>query len=61
MVENKVYIAFGIIGLILAITGVIIAIFSKETGMAWALFGNGIAIIWVGFHKVYHRSKHEEK
>ncbi|MHA1794796.1 MAG: hypothetical protein ACTSUK_01690 [Promethearchaeota archaeon] len=61
MVENKVYIAFGIIGLILAITGVIITIFSKETGMYWALFGSRIAIIWVSFHKVYHRGRHEEK
>jgi len=61
MVENRVYISFGIIGLILAIAGTITTIFSKEIGMAWALFGSGIAIIWVSFHKVYHRSKHEEK
>jgi len=54
MVENKVYIAFGVIGLILAIAGAIITIFSKETGMAWALFGSGIAIVWISFHKVYH-------
>ncbi len=54
MDENEVYIAFGIIGLILAIAGAIITIFSKETGMAWALFGSGIAIIWISFHKVYH-------
>jgi len=45
MVENRVYISFGIIGLILAITGTITTIFSKEIGMAWALFGSGIAII----------------
>lgn len=45
MVESKVYIAFGIIGLILVITGAIIPIFSKEASMAWALFGSGIVII----------------
>ena len=50
MVENKVYIAFGIIGLILAITGAIITIFSKQASMAWALFGSGIAILWMSFH-----------
>jgi len=57
MVENKVYIAFGIIGLILVITGAIITIFSKQASMAWALFGSGIAIVWISFHKVYHRNK----
>jgi len=57
MVENKVYIAFGIIGLILAITGAIITIFSKQASMSWALFGSGIAIVWISFHKVYHRNK----
>ena len=61
MVENKVYIAFGIIGLILVITGAIVSIFSREMGMAWTLVGSGLAIIWISFHKVYHRSKHEEK
>ena len=61
MAENKVYIVFGIIGLILAITGAVIQIFSKENGMAWAFCGSGIAIIWVSFHKVYHSSKHKEK
>jgi len=56
---KKEYVAFGIIGLILAIVGAMIAIFSKETGMAWALSGSGIAIIWISFHKLYHRSKHK--
>ena len=49
MVENKVYIAFGVIGLILAIAGAIITIFSKKTGIAWSLFGSGIAIVWISF------------
>ena len=59
MAESKVYIAFGIIGLILAIAGAVIPIFSKETGMAWTLLGSGIAIIWVSFHESHE--KHREK
>ena len=61
MVEDEVYIVFGIIGLILVITGAIVSIFSGEMGMAWALVGSGLAVIWVSFHKVYHGSKREEK
>ena len=61
MVEDEVYIVFGIIGLILVITGAIVSIFSGEMGMAWTLVGSGLAIIWISLHKVYHRSKHEEK
>ena len=45
MIENRVYIVFGIIGLVLAITGGIVSIFSREMGMAWALVGSGLAII----------------
>ena len=45
MVENKVYVAFGIIGLILAITGAIVSVLSGEMEMAWTLVGSGLAII----------------
>jgi len=57
MAEDRVYVAFGIIGMILAIAGALIATFSKETGMAWVLVGSGIAIIWVAFHRIYHAKK----
>lgn len=57
MAEDKVYVAFGIIGMILAIAGALIATLSNETGMAWVLVGSGIAIIWVAFHRVYHAKK----
>ena len=57
MAEDRVYVAFGIIGMILAIAGALIATFSKETSMAWVLIGSGIAIIWVAFHRIYHAKK----
>lgn len=55
--ENKPYIVFGIVGLILAVMGAIVIMFSNQQGMAWALFGSGIAIIWVSFHHFYHRKR----
>jgi len=57
MAEDRVYVAFGIIGMILAIAGALIATFSNENSMAWVLVGSGIAIIWVGFHRIYHAKK----
>ncbi len=55
MSNDKVYVSFAVIGLILVIIGALVNIFSGEISMAWASFGSGIAIIWVSFHKIYHK------
>ncbi len=52
MEEVKAYILFAIIGLILAITGAIVMIFSEENQYGWAFFGCGIAIIFMSFSRV---------
>jgi len=61
MGEDKFYMAFGIIGLILVITGAIVSIFSREMEMTWTLVGSGLTLIWISLHKVYHGSKRKEK
>jgi len=55
MANDMAYISFAVIGLILVIIGALIIIFSGEVSIAWASFGSGIAIIWVSFHKIYHK------
>jgi len=55
-------VGFGIIGLVLIIVGVVARVFIEDAHSAnslmWALFGSGIAIIWLSFLRSY-RLKHK--
>lgn len=57
MEEYEAYVLFGVIGLILAIMGTIAMILSNQESVGWVLVGSGIAIIWVSFHRVYHKKQ----